>query len=156
MAPVQELVKLPRENSPYECRRYENVPENISDLSQLPTVDHITFWDANTDLPPEDRVLNSSSLIDGAMSRTGGTTATPKASFITRQELREGAQGRANCLIQAGLLSGDRVANLLYGGDLYKGFLGLSLVLTEASIFSSALRLWMPKLGQYGNFRPQS
>ena len=82
VAPVQELVKLARENSPYDRRRYENVPENISDLSQLPTVDHTTFWDANTDLPPEDRVLNSSSLIDGAVSRIGGTTANPKASLL--------------------------------------------------------------------------
>ena len=86
MAPVQELVKFARENSPYYRQRYENVPEYISDLSQLSTVDHTTFWDADTGLPPENRVLTSSSLIGGVVFRAGGTIATPNASFVTRQE----------------------------------------------------------------------
>jgi len=73
-------------------------------------------------------------MVDGAVFRTGGTTATPKASYVTRAELREGAKGWAACLIRAGLESGDRVANMLYGGDLYKEFLDLGLALTEAPV----------------------
>jgi phenylacetate-CoA ligase len=97
-------------------------------------VDHTSFWVAHTGLPPENRVLTSSSFIDAAVFRTGGTTAVPKTSFVTRQELREGAQNMVNCLTRAGLRPGDHVANLLYGGDLYKGFLDLSLALIEATV----------------------
>ena len=133
-ATVQELVRFARKNSQYYRQHYENIPDDVSDLTHLPMVDHSTFWEANTGMPPNNRVLTSSSLVDGAVFRTGGTTAVPKASFVTREELREGAQGWAASLIRAGLLPGDRVANLLYGGDLYKGFLDLGLALTEAAV----------------------
>lgn len=88
------------------------------------------LWAANTGLPPENQVITAPS-IDGAVFRTGGTTAVPKASYVTREELREGAQSWAICLVRAGLQPGDRVANLLYSGDLYKGFLGLGLALMD-------------------------
>lgn len=39
-----------------------------------------------------------------------------------------------NCLTRASLRPGDHVANLMYGGDLYKGFLDLSLALIEATV----------------------
>lgn len=58
--------------------------------------------------------------------------AVPKASYVIREELREGAQSWATWLVRAGLRPGDRVANMLYGGDLYKGFLDLCLALNDA------------------------
>ncbi len=122
-----------REKSPYYRRCYENLPQKDFNLTQIPIIDHTTFWVANSRLPPENRVLTSP-MTDAAVFRTGGTTATPKASYVTREEIREGAKGWAACLIRAGLQSGDRVANMLYGGDLYKGLLDLGLALTEASV----------------------
>ena len=68
--------------------------------------------------------------------------------LLPGKKLREGTHGWANCLIRAGLLPDDRVANLLYDGSSTRGFLDSSL--------ASALRLWMPKLGHYGHSRPQS
>lgn len=130
---VRDLINFAREKSPFYQQHYSNVPKDISDLAILPLVNHVDFWAANTGLPPENQVLTSA-LVDGAVFRTGGTTATPKASFVTREELREGAQGWAKSLVQAGLLPGDRVANLLYGGDLYKGFLDLGLALTNGPV----------------------
>lgn len=133
LASVQELVNFARETSPYYRQCYVNLPEKDFDLTQIPMVDHTTFWAANTGLPPQNQVLTSA-MVDGAVFRTGGTTATPKASYVSREELREGAKGWAACLARAGLQSGDRVANMLYGGDLYKGFLDLGLALTESPV----------------------
>ncbi|KAL2044048.1 hypothetical protein N7G274_003571 [Stereocaulon virgatum] len=120
MIRMQELVKLAKENSPYYSMHYENVPETISHLNQLPMEDHTSF--------------GSPTRVCHQRSGTGGTTAVPKTSFITRQELREGGQNVVNCLTRAGLRPGDHVANLLNGGDLYKGFLDLSLALIEATV----------------------
>ena len=129
---VRELVKFAREHSPYYRRHYVDLHEHVSDLNEIPVVDHSSFWAANTGLPPENQVITAP-LTDGAIFRTGGTTAVPKASYVTREELRDGAHAWAACLVRAGLRSGDRVANMLYGGDLYKGFLDLGLALTEGS-----------------------
>ena len=128
---IQELIKFAREKSPYYRKHYADLPEDISELAAIPMLDHSSFWAANTGLPPENQVITAP-LTDGAVFRTGGTTAVPKASYVTREELREGARSWATCLVRAGLRPGDRVANMLYGGDLYKGFLDLGLALTDA------------------------
>ncbi|MCJ1224606.1 hypothetical protein MMC12_001251 [Toensbergia leucococca] len=130
---VRDLVTFARTNSPFYRRHYENVPENVNDLAQIPIVDHTSFWAANTNSPSQNQVITSS-FVDGAIFRTGGTTGIPKASYSTREEVRQGAQNMAMCLVRAGLLPGDRVANLLYGGDLYKGFVELSLALMEVTV----------------------
>ena len=128
---VQELISFARKYSPYYRKYYAHLPEHVSELKAVPILDHQSFWAANTGLPPDNQVITGP-FTDGAIFRTGGTTAVPKASYITREELREGARAWAACLDRMGLRSGDRVANLLYGGDLYKGFLDLSLALTDA------------------------
>ena len=128
---VKALVKFARENSPCYRKIYADLPEQVSELNDVPVLDHASFWVANTGIPPENQVITAP-LIDGAVFRTGGTTAVPKASYFTRGELREAAQSMAACLDRASLRPGDRVANLLYGGDLYKRFLDLGLALTNA------------------------
>lgn len=85
-------------------------------------------------MPPESRVLASSSLVDDAVFRTGGTTAVPKASYVIREWRREGAKAWATCFVQAGLLPDDPVANLLENGDHCKGLLDRSLVLTHVLV----------------------
>ena len=128
---VQELISFARKYSPYYRKFYAHLPEHVSDLGAVPVLDHPSFWAANTGLPPDNQVITGP-LTDGAIFRTGGTTAVPKASYVTREELRQGAQVWVACLDRAGLRPGDRVANLLYGGDLYKGFLDLALALMDA------------------------
>ena len=63
--------------------------------------------------------------------KTGGTTAISKASYVTREEFQEGAQSYAVCLVRAGPQPGDRVANLLHGGNAFRGFLDLCSCLDE-------------------------
>ena len=128
---VQEFISFARKYSPYYRKYYAHLPERVSELNAVPVLDHQSFWAANTGLPPENQVITGP-LNDGAIFRTGGTTAVPKASYVTREELHQGAQNWVGCLDRAGLRPGDRVANLLFGGDLYKGFLNLALALMEA------------------------
>ena len=128
---IQELVQFARENSPYYRKTYAGLPEHVSELNEIPVLDHPSFWAANTGLRPENQVITGP-LTDGAVFRTGGTTAVPKASYVSREELRAGAQSWATCLVRAGLQPGDRVGNLLYGENLYKGFSDLGLALTDA------------------------
>ena len=129
---AQELISFARKYSPYYRKYYAHLPEHVSELKAVPILDHQSFWAANTGLPPDNQVITGP-FTDGAIFRTGGTTAVPKASYVTREEIRQGAQAWAACLDRMGLQPGDRVANLLYGGDLYKGFLDLGLALTDAS-----------------------
>lgn len=128
---AQELISFARKYSPYYREYYAHLPEHVSELNAVPILDHQSFWAANTGLPPDNQVITGP-FTDGAIFRTGGTTAVPKASYLTREELRQGARAWAASLDRLGLRPGDRVANLLYGGDLYKGFLDLSLALTDA------------------------
>ena len=127
---VQELISFARKYSPYYRKYYAHLPEHVSELNAVPVLDHPSFWAANTGLPPDNQVITGP-LTDGAIFRTGGTTAVPKASYVTREELRQGSQAYVACLDRVGLRPGDRVANLLYGGDLYKGFLDLALTLMD-------------------------
>lgn len=99
---VQELVSFALENSPYYRQHYFDLPKQVSELSEIPVLDHSSFWAANTGVPPENQVITAP-LIDGAAFRTGGTTAVPKASYVNREELHEGAQSWAACLVRAGL-----------------------------------------------------
>ena len=128
---VQELISFARKYSPYYRKHYAHLPEHVTELNAVPVLDHQSFWAANTGLPPENQVITGP-LIDGAIFRTGGTTAVPKASYFSRDELRQTTQAWIACFDRAGLRPGDRVGNLLYGGDLYKGFLDLALALMNA------------------------
>ena len=92
------------------------------------------FREANSRLPPENGVLISSSSVDDAVSRIGGTTAVLKGSFVIRAELSEEAKACKPCLMQASLSPNDGVTNLLYNGDLYWGLLDRNLALTDAPV----------------------
>ena len=142
---LRELIVFARQNSSYYKTHYSTLPDDIYDLNLLPIVDHTTFWAANSGGLSNNQVLTSP-FTDGAVFRTGGTTATPKVSYVTREELRQGAQTMGQILVQLGLRTGDRVANFLYGGDLYKGFLELGLALTEAPVANVHLSIGVATL----------
>lgn len=130
---LQSLVAFARAHSPYFRDLYAHLPATGISLADLPVIDHPSFWDANSGSLSSNKVLTTP-FVDGLIFRTGGTTAVPKASYCTRDEFRRSARVFAEFMIRGGLRAGDRVANLLYGGDLYKGFLELGLGLLEISV----------------------
>jgi phenylacetate-CoA ligase len=125
---ISELISFARQKSPYYRQLYINTSQDVSSLSKIPLVDHPAFWSASSSSPSHNKVLTLD-FIDGLIFRTEATTAVPKTSYITRDEFHSDIESMSRCLVQAGLQPGDRVANPLYGGDLYKGFLDLSLAL---------------------------
>jgi phenylacetate-CoA ligase len=74
---ISELINFARETSPYYAQHYSKVPEDVSSVSQIPLVDHPSFWKANTSSSSENKVLTSD-FTDGLVFRKGGTTATRK------------------------------------------------------------------------------
>ena len=130
---LRSLVAFARAHSPYYRDLYAHLLATGISLSDLPVIDHPNFWEANSGRLSNNKVLTSP-FVDGLIFRTGGTTAVPKASYCTRDEFKGGARVFAEFMVRGGLRAGDRVANLLYGGDLYKGFLELGLGLLEISV----------------------
>ncbi|KZF20968.1 AMP-dependent synthetase/ligase [Xylona heveae TC161] len=128
---LQELVKFVRANSPYYRELYKTLEPNVSDLQKLPVIQSEQFWEANT---VNNNRLLTGPIIDGGIYASGGTTATPKISYYTRDELRRLVQALTIGLVRSGIMPGDRIANLYNAGDLYMGFLLQILSLQEFSI----------------------
>ncbi|KAK3897071.1 amp-dependent synthetase ligase [Staphylotrichum tortipilum] len=115
---ITDLIEFVRRNSPFYASFWGDIyPKSLEDL---PIVDHALFWDQNTCL--ESQVVTSRQK-DGIIFTTGGTTANPKVSFYSRDELHSVVITLAECLRRCGVIPGDRVANLFYTGDLYGSFL---------------------------------
>ncbi|HEX7839519.1 MAG TPA: hypothetical protein VF469_18710 [Kofleriaceae bacterium] len=120
--PLEDLIRFVREHSPYYRDLYAAVPPGETRLAALPLVSQNEFWDANAH--GENRLLTGP-LHDGVVFKSGGTTGNPKLSVFRREEWDEfcGAFGRG--IAAGGVEPGERVANLLYVGELYASFLCL-------------------------------
>ncbi|KAK1579123.1 AMP-dependent synthetase/ligase [Colletotrichum navitas] len=117
------LIEFVKSNSPYYAKYWEPCwaqKGNVVSLTDLPVVDHKSFWEANTCL--DSKVITSKQK-DGIVFKTGGTTAHPKVSFYSQKELHGLSLQLADCLSRCGVVQGDTVANLFYAGDLYGSFL---------------------------------
>ncbi|QGK70106.1 phenylacetate--CoA ligase family protein [Allosaccharopolyspora coralli] len=127
---VGELVRYVRAHSPFYRRLYAAVPDHAK-LTDLPVVPHSEYWQANT---VQDNALLTGAHNDGVVFKSGGTTAAPKVSFYTRDEWREMSTTFATGLPAAGVVDGDRVANLFYAGELYSSFVFTLNTLQQAPV----------------------
>jgi phenylacetate-CoA ligase len=126
---VAELISFVRANSPFYRELWAHLPERLSDINSLPIVDSDAYSKANS---IEGNKLLTGKLIDGSIYKTGGTTASPKAAYYSREELHRGTQMLAAGMVRGtGLVPGDRIANLFWNGDMYAAFLLQVLVLME-------------------------
>jgi phenylacetate-CoA ligase len=128
---LQVLVDYARYNSPFYADLYRDVPQVITDITQLPVVDQEAFWAANTF--PDNRLLTRP-LTNGIVYKSGGTTGAPKCSPWDEEENTDAVVAFGTGLVKAGLRPGHRVANLFLAGELYSGFLFMNDVLAHASI----------------------
>ncbi|MEV5982122.1 phenylacetate--CoA ligase family protein [Streptomyces sp. NPDC052114] len=117
--PLTELIRFVRRQSPFYADLYAGVPENVTELTQLPVVPQAEFWRANT---PRDNRLLTGPLDEAVIFKSGGTTGSPKFSFYTREEWREFTGAFGAGLLESGLRPGHRVADLFYAGELYASF----------------------------------
>ncbi|RAG81760.1 phenylacetate--CoA ligase family protein [Streptacidiphilus pinicola] len=126
-----DLIAFAREHSPFYRDLYAGLPAATADLTALPLVDHTAFWQAHG--PTTSRILTGPHD-DGIVFKTGGTTGAPRVSRYTREEWRAMCHRFGEGLPAAGLLPGDRVANLFYAGELYSSFVFTLNLLQEAPI----------------------
>jgi phenylacetate-coenzyme A ligase PaaK-like adenylate-forming protein len=128
---LQSLVDYARRNSPFYAELYRDVPQVISDITQLPVVDQDEFWAANTF--PDNRLLTGP-LTDASVFKTGGTTGAPKFSAWSHLEHVEAVRTFGAGMARAGVRSGHRVANLFFAGELYSGFIFINDALLHAPV----------------------
>ncbi|GAA3022708.1 hypothetical protein [Streptosporangium longisporum] len=129
--PLHVLVDFARRNSPFYAELYRDVPDVVSDLTQLPIIDQKEFWAANT--WPDNRLLTGP-LTDAGVYTSGGTTGAPKFSPWTRTEHADSVTAFGAGMVRAGLRPGHRVANLFFAGELYGGFLYIENALHHAPV----------------------
>ncbi|KIM93679.1 hypothetical protein OIDMADRAFT_61321 [Oidiodendron maius Zn] len=114
------LIDFARAYSPYYGSLYANIPTNALYMQDYPAVDLDSFWRANASKKSQVITMPHSG---GIVWKTGGTLGNPKMTFISQDELRSISSQLGRAIIEAGLLSMDRIANLFYAGDLYGSFL---------------------------------
>lgn len=120
---LSELVSLAKKKSPFYRKLYSKIrpgKKGRYHLKDLPLVQQSEFWKANT---LENNQLLSAPFNDGIVFKSGGTTGNPKFSVFSLNEWNLFTKTFARGLAQGGLKSGERVANLFYGGELYASFL---------------------------------
>ncbi|WP_405683652.1 phenylacetate--CoA ligase family protein [Streptomyces sp. NBC_01387] len=127
----RELVRFARERSPFYRDLYRDAPAHPGALAEMPVVDLQSFWAVHR--RPVSGVLTGPHH-DGIVFATGGTTGEPKRTTYSREEFRATSTVSAACMTRAGLRAGDRVANLLYAGDLYMSFLYATHALRDSPL----------------------
>lgn len=136
-------------NSAKERSQYYRGPYADSEIDEktpwhaVPTVQHSKCWTSNKD---EDNAVRTSKLIDGIISKTGGTTGNGRYIALSQIELQQTAVQLASGLLAAGAKSDDIVANMFYAGELWSSFL-----LHALSIMSCPILLVQIPIGGLGS-----
>ena len=125
--PLDEIIALARQNSPYFQQSYAHLPERPA-LTDLPVLDAKSYWEAHARHPRE--ILTSEPL-DGAVLNTGGSTGLPKFSYYNDVEMDSAVALTARSMEGTGLRDGDQVANLFGAGYLYASLMVAMSALKE-------------------------
>jgi phenylacetate-CoA ligase len=128
---LNELVQYVRKNSPFYGELYLNLPDQVTDVTQLPVIDHTQFWDVNT---VENNRILTAPLTEAIVYKTGGSTGAPKFTCYTRGEWDDFATDIGMDMVRNGFRHGHRVANLFYAGELYASFMLFQQALTSVSM----------------------
>ena len=128
---LNELVQYARKNAPLYGALYLNLPEVVEDVTELPVIDHTSFWSANT---IADNQVLTAPLTEAVVYKTGGSTGAPKFACYTRGEWDDFATDIGLDMASNGLRSGHRVANLFYAGELYASFMLFGQSLTSITM----------------------
>jgi phenylacetate-CoA ligase len=115
------LLQYVRKNSPYYRDLYKNLQEKLVSVEQLPVIRQVEFWDANTS--GTDNHVLTAPFKDGIAFKSGGTTSAPKFSVFSKDEYATFCELTGQAMMYNGVKTGDRFANLFYGGQLYASFL---------------------------------
>lgn len=120
-----DLVSVARERSPFYRRLYQHLgPRPL--LAELPVTNQDEFWAAHQRDPQE---VLTAPLENGIVLASGGSTGTPKFSYVGDEEWSFNAYLSQLVFESVGLEDGDRVGNLFGVSELYASFLGTTFSL---------------------------
>lgn len=123
-------LKFIAEHSPYYGALWKGVMgQSVTPLTALPVTDLDSYWSANT--PTNNQVLTGPHLA-GPVFKSGGTTGNPKFSFFSNEDWLQLCDAFGSGMRRGGLVNGERVANLFYGGQLYASFLFIGRAIEQA------------------------
>ncbi|KAF9889908.1 hypothetical protein FE257_006780 [Aspergillus nanangensis] len=128
---VSEFIEFARTHSDFYKKLYSSLPSGPLTLSQLPILEPTTFWASN---PTTGDGLPTTPHVDGVVLASGGSTAAPKITLVSKSELQAVSNYISSCLVAAGVWPGDRIANFFVAGDLYSSFLLTSMGITGCPI----------------------
>lgn len=126
---LHDFLQFVRDNSEYYQLLWKDVPKGVSSLEDLPLTDLGSYWDA-----AQDNKLLTGPLWNGAIFRTGGTTSAPKVVYVAREEIDQSITYTGSAFANAGLVPGDRIANLFHIGGLYAGFAKMTITLQHVHV----------------------
>lgn len=115
------LIDYVRKNSKFYNELYSHLPNRITDVAELPLLDQNEFWKGNS--IGSDNSVHTAPIDNGIVFKSGGTTGAPKFSVFTHEEFSTMSELSGLALMYNDLQSGDKVANLFYGGHLYASFI---------------------------------
>lgn len=139
------MVAHARTRAPFYQRLYAGLPETPT-LSDLPIIDQEAYWQAHH---VDRRAVLTGPLDNGIVLNSGGTSGAPKYSYFSDQDWDTINALSAKSYEAAGLVDGDRVANLFASGNLYASF-----IFATMSLKGARPRVMQFPLGFAPNFGP--
>ncbi|MBU6428581.1 MAG: aldehyde dehydrogenase family protein, partial [Cyanobacteria bacterium REEB65] len=125
-ARLREAYRRVRELSPFYREHLPDVsPTNLSDWAGLPTLTKDRYREH---VPPEGRDLLCGDATPLLTLRSGGTSGRPLVASIAERDFEADMEAGARGAWAAGLRPGDRVANMLFAGNLYGSFISVQSI----------------------------
>lgn len=117
---LSEIIANARGRSPFYRDLYASVPPGETRLERYPIIDQGAFWSANAF---SDNRLLTEPLEGALIFKSGGTSGNPKFSAFSHDEWSTFTTIFGSGMNLAASVTGDRIANLFYAGELYASFL---------------------------------
>ncbi|GHU38735.1 phenylacetate-coenzyme A ligase [Spirochaetia bacterium] len=115
------IVRYARQHSPFYRALYKDVQSDRPVVQDVPLINQSDFWAANTN--GSNNTVLTGAIENGVVFKSGGSTSAPKFSVFAHDEYETFCHVSGLAFMYNGAQSGDRIANLFYGGLLYTSFL---------------------------------
>lgn len=125
---IKEVVKFAKENSPFFAQKYKEI--EFEDFDTFRKVPFLHGDDYKNFLPPiGEGLLTDDVSKSGYVFSSGGTTGRPKSVYRTTEEQHFNTVRLGKGLALSVFTEGDRVANLLFAGNLWASFVSFNQAL---------------------------
>ncbi len=124
---LKRVVDIVRDKSPLLSKRYKGITfDSFESFRKLPL---LTGEDYKTYLPPAGEGLLTDEIKGGYIFSSGGTTGKPKSVYRTAEEQHFNTVRLGKGLLLSVFNKNDRVANLLFAGNMWASFVSFNQAL---------------------------